>query len=180
MSSVPETRPVAEDDISKVNDDVAVGADLDFQRRWWRGERVIWIIFAAILVSDVLGCFGRGPLAKAHLRARDASMEVDLERIERFGTPSVMNIRFGPAAIHDGQVRLWVSESLIKSLGNQRVVPQPATSVLSEQGILYTFPATGSAAGVAFAMQPAKPGLYDLALRVPGFEELRTKVVVMP
>lgn len=179
MSSRIETKPV-QDDVSKVNDDIAVGADLDFQRRWWHGERVIWIIFVALLLVDVLGGFGRGPLANAHLRAQDGSMEVDFEHIQRFGTPSVMNIRFGPAAVHDGQVRLWVSESLIKSLGNQRVVPQPATSVLSEQGILYTFPATTNTAWVAFAMQPAKPGIYNLAFGVPGFERLRTKVIVMP
>jgi hypothetical protein len=179
MPVIPETTPV-EDDISKVNDDVAVGSDLDFQRRWWRGEKLVWIIFAAILLLDVLGCFGRGPLAKARLRASDASMDVSFERIQRFGTPSVMEIKFGPAAVHDGQVRLWVSESLIKSLGNQRVVPQPANSVLAEHGILYTFPASARPDGVAFAMQPSKPGIYELALRVPDFAELRTKIVVMP
>ncbi len=178
MAALPQTKPV-EDTISKV-DDIAVGSDLEFQHKWWRFTRIMWIVFTAIVIADLLGCFGRGPLANAHVRTTDGTMEVKYERIERFSTPSILRIRFGSNAIQDGKIQLWVSDALVNSLGNQRVVPQPAASVVGQGGILYSFPATAIPAEVAFSLEPTAPGIYDLRMRVPGFEELKPKIFVMP
>ena len=175
----PSTEPVT-DSITKLNDEVAVGSDLDFQRRWWRFERATWIVFICIVILDVLGVFGRGWLAKAERKTRDGSMEVKYERVERFRTPSILTIQFGPKAIHDGKIQLFASESLVKPLGTQRVVPQPASSVIGQGGILYTFPTTINPASVEFAMEPASPGISHLSLQVPGSEALNLTIAVMP
>ena len=179
MPTLTETKPVT-DSISKVNDEIAVGADLEFQQKWWKFESAIWILFTILVVMDLLGCFGRGYLAKAQAKTSDGSLNVHYERVERFSTPSVMTIQFGQSAIHDGNLRLWISESLVKKLGAQRVVPQPASSTLDHGGILYTFPATAIPASVEFAMQPAGVGFSDLTLQVPGQEKLPLKILVMP
>ncbi len=184
MAAFAETKPVektkpVEDTVSKV-DDIAVGSDLKFQRKWWRFTRVMWTVFAGIVIADILGCFGRGPLANAHLRTNDGTMDLKYERIERFSTPSILRIQFGQNAIHDGKIQLWLGESFIKSLGNQRVVPQPAASVIGQDGILYTFPATTVPAAIEFALEPTAPGIYDLRMRVPGSEELNPRIFVMP
>lgn len=63
MSQKPRTEPVG-DPIAKVNDEVAVGADLEFQKRWWAFERIVWLIFTGVIILDVLGFFGRGPVAQ--------------------------------------------------------------------------------------------------------------------
>ena len=55
MPSQAPTKPV-EDTISKVNDEIAVGSDLEFQRKWWRFTHLIWIVFTAIVIADLLGC----------------------------------------------------------------------------------------------------------------------------
>jgi hypothetical protein len=178
MSS-QRTQPV-EDSVRKVNGEVAVGSDLGFQHRWWRFERIIWFAFLAIVVLDALGFFGRGWAAKAHRLSSDRTMDVTYERIERFRTPSILAIRFGPNAIHDGKVHLWTSDTLVKPLGNQRVVPQPASSAVGQGGILYTFPATGNPAFVEFAMEPSSVGIYPVMLRVTGAEPLTLKIMVMP
>jgi hypothetical protein len=177
MSSQP-TQPV-QDSVQKVNDEVAVGSDLEFQRRWWRFERVIWVLFLTIVLLDALGFFGRGWAAKAHRWTRDGMMDVKYERIERYRTPSLLTIEFGPNAIHEGKVQLWASETLVKPLGNQRVVPQPASSVIGQGGILYTFPATTNPVSVEFSMEPSSPGIYPLALRVPGSEALTVRIIGM-
>ncbi|MBV9083458.1 MAG: hypothetical protein JOZ62_12325 [Acidobacteriaceae bacterium] len=105
MATALETKPV-EDTVSKVNDEIAVGSDLDFQRKWWRWERLVWIFFTALIIADVAGCFGRGPLAKARTRTSDGVMDISYERIERFGTPSILTIQFGKSANRDGKVQL--------------------------------------------------------------------------
>jgi hypothetical protein len=75
MVSGPSTKPV-EDSVAKVNDEIAVGEDLEFQRKWWRFEKIAWIFFALIIVLDLAGLFGRGPLARARRHAADATIDV--------------------------------------------------------------------------------------------------------
>jgi hypothetical protein len=172
--------PQVESTVPKVDNAVAVGADLQFQRRWWRFEHVAWALLTIYIVLDLLGAFGRGYLAKAHRRTNDGALDVTYERIERRGAPSILTVQFGDAAIHEGKVRLWVSNTLVKALGNQRVVPQPAQSDVGPDGILYTFPATTQPAFAQFALTPASIGKTKLILRVPGFDEIRTSIFAMP
>ncbi|MBV8829051.1 MAG: hypothetical protein JO108_07440 [Acidobacteriaceae bacterium] len=174
-----KTKPV-EDTVGKVNDELAIGADLDFQRKWWRFEFGLWIFFTILIVLDLLGFFGRGYMAKAHRQTSDNSMNIGYDRVERFGTPSVLTVHFGQSVIQNGQVQLWVSEDLVKALGAQRVVPQPSESILGQGGILYKFPATAIPASAEFALQPSHAGLANLRLHVPGHDEASLKILVMP
>ena len=119
MAAHTFTSPV-EDSVPKVGEEenaIAVGEDLEFQRKWWRFERIIWALFLVILLCDVMGLFGRGWLAKGV--AATPALKLDYERVERAGTPSVMTLTFADAAIHDGKIRVWVSDSLVKPLGAQ-------------------------------------------------------------
>lgn len=173
------TKPVG-DTVTKVNDEIAVGEDLDFQRAWWRVERGIWIFFLLLIIADVLGAFGRGWLAKAHQTSKDQSFEITYERIERFSTPSILRVALSPSVVRNGKAQLWVSESLVKSLGNQRVVPQPDASAIGQNGILYTFQVTGSPMFVEFALAPTSVGSNQISFQSPGFEKLDLKIWVMP
>jgi hypothetical protein len=179
MPAQSPTKPV-EDSVRKINDELAVGSDLEFQRRWWRFEAITWTAFTALVILAALGFFGRGHFANARLKAPDGSMDVQYERIERYGTPSVVRIEFGPSAIHDGKVRLWAGETLVKPLGNQRVIPQPATSEVGDGGILYTFPVTSLPAFAEFALEPESAGSAALKLRVPGAATVTAHIFVMP
>jgi hypothetical protein len=107
-------------------------------------------------------------------------MKIDYERIERFSTPSLLTVSFGKQAIRDGKIQLWVSESLVKKLGNQRIVPQPAASSIGNSGILYTFPVTGVPATAEFALSPASPGSAELQMQVLGSSMVNLKVFIVP
>ena len=82
------TTPV-QDSVPKVANELAVGEDLDFQRKWWRFEKIVWVLFLIIVLLDIAGVFGRGPVAKAHARTSRGLMTIDYQRIERFSTPSI-------------------------------------------------------------------------------------------
>ncbi len=180
------TRPV-EDSIPKVADELAVGEDLEFQRRWWKFERATWIFFGILVSLDLAGVFGRGPAAKAHMATPDGAMRMNYERVERFSTPSILTIHFGPDAVRNGAIKLWVSDSIVQTLGNQRVIPQPVTSKMGDGGILYTFPSSPKSNSVEFALQPADPGFSHFTIRlVPDenvdqpMDSLTAGVFVMP
>ena len=179
MPTGSRTSPV-EDSVPLVNNEVAVGEDLEFQRRWWRFENILWIVLVVILALDVTGLLGRGYLAKGTAQTKDGSMVVKYERIERFKTPSILTIQFGPSALQNGKLILWTSDSLVKDLGAQRVIPQPEASVIGEGGLRYVFGATPGPSLVQFALEPGKIGLHHLTLRVPGSEDLKLDVAVLP
>ena len=174
------TTPVEDSSVSKVDDEVAVGEDLAFQRKWWRFENAVWWMFGLILALDLAGAFGRGPLAKAEKRAANGSLDVKYERIERTGTPSFLSIVFGPNAVHDGQIKLFVSESVVKELGAQRVIPAPLSTEVGNGGLLYTFPALGQPAEVELSLQPTAPGKFKFLMQVPGQSPVGATVVVVP
>ena len=179
MPDVQFEEPV-KDSVPKIDDPIAVGEDLAFQSRWWHFERFAWSVFLLILLADVLGVFGRGYLSKAEQTTPDETLHVKYERTERASTPSIMTVEVGPEAIHNGQVQLFVSESLIKELGNQRISPQPASSTLTHDGITYSFPVSSAPAIIEFAMQPSFPGLHKFSIQVPGASPIRARVLVFP
>ena len=179
MSKEPWTTPVG-DTVPKVDGDVAVGEDIDFQRRWWRFERVIWAIFVLLIVADLAGAFGQGWLAKARATFPDNSLTIDYERIARSSTPSTMFLQFGRRAIRDGQVRVFLSDSVIKGLGATRIAPQPATSAIGGGGVTYTFPATVDPAQVEIQLQPAQPGRFAFRVAMAGQPPIVRHVVVLP
>lgn len=142
---------------------------------------MIWTLFAVIIALDIAGVFGRGPVAKAHEKTPDGAMTMTYERFERFQTPSLISIHFGPNAVRDGKLQLWVSKSLIKSLGNQRIIPEPATSELKSDGLLYTWPSGGHPDSADFSLQPTSPGIYRFTIRLPALgDEFNERVVVYP
>jgi len=180
MNSDSKATASLRDEIPRVDDAIAVGEDLDFQRNWWRFEKIAWILLALVLVADALGAFGRGWLARATCSTKDGVMQVDYERVERAGTPSKMTLKFGAPALQESKIRLQVSESLVETLGTQRVIPQPEVSAVGPAGVTYTFAATGQPATVAFALEPSFPGVHDVALTVAGEEPLRFRILVLP
>ena len=179
MPSVPFSSPV-EDSVPKVDDTVAVGENLDFQRKWWRFERILWIFFGFVLLCDLSGLFGRGYLAKATRTTPDQTLSVDYERIARASTPSIMTLHFGPRAIRDGKIEIFVSDSVVKQLGAQRIAPQPASSTLGPEGMTYVFPAAGSHADARIQLSPSFPGLHDFKMQVTGGAPIEARIFVVP
>ena len=168
-----------EDSVPKVGE-VAVGEDLEFQRRWWKFERVVWSFFLLLLIADVLGLFGRGWLAKAQRTDSAQTVTLDYERIERASTPSIMTFHFKPSAIRNGEIQLFVSEDIIRHLGAQRISPEPRASVMGHDGITYTFPASGTPATAEIELEPSFPGSHHFRVQVIGGQPIDADVVVVP
>jgi hypothetical protein len=177
LNDVAFKKPV-EDSVPKINDEVAVGEDLQFQRKWWKFESVMWWVVAFVLVLNFAGFLGRGPAAYATL-GNDA-MVVKYERVERTGTPSLLEIQFRPESFVKGQLKLHVSQSVVNELGAQRVIPSPLETAVGRGGLTYTFAAEQAPGSVQFALQPARPGIFSFSLEVPGYMPISAKVVVMP
>jgi hypothetical protein len=175
----PFTKPV-EDTVARVDHEVAVGEDLRFQRSWWRFEKGVWVFFVLVIALDLAGVFGRGPLAKAELQSPDRAVGIRYERIERSGTSSMLTIELGPKAMVDGATHLFVSDSVVGSLGARRVIPEPSSTEIGHGGLTYTFPASRPPASIRLELEPADAGVFSFEIAVPGVDALRAKILVMP
>lgn len=179
MATKAQMKPVT-DSVAKTNGAVAVGEDLGFQQAWWKFERFVWALFALILVADISGLLGRGPLSKAEAETPDGSLHLKYEKVERASTPSIMTLTPEASAVHDGKLQVFVSDSIVKELGAQRVVPQPASSTLGNGGVTYTFSASSLPMTVQIALQPSFVGSHAFSVGVPGQGSIDRKVLVLP
>lgn len=179
MSTVTEEKAVG-DDVPKVDGVVAVGEDLAFQRRWWRFERAIWIVFILILVADLAGLLGRGPLANASRQTSDSVLRVKYERVMRENTASIMTLLPADAAIHNGKLQIFVSDSLVKQFGAQRIIPQPETTTVGNGGLTYTFPATATPMTMQIELKPSFIGPHTFHIGIFGGEVITAKSLVLP
>jgi len=178
--TLPWTKP-ARERVSKIDDEVAVGEDLRFQQAWWRFERSVWIFFVLLLALDLAGVFGRGPVANAEARSADGAVDLRYERIERSGTPSVMTVSLAANAVQSPDTaELFVSESIVGALGARRIIPQPAATRVTANGLTYRFPIGGAPARVRIELEPSTPGVFAFELGVPGRPPLRARVLVVP
>lgn len=177
MSEVPFQQPV-EDSVPRINEEVAVGEDLSFQRRWWKFEGAMWWVIAVLLILNLAGVFGRGPLA--HTRISNEAMVIKYDRVERTGTPSFFVVQLQPQVLAQRSFKMHVSQSLVQELGTQRVIPSPSETTVGNGGLTYSFSAEPGQGSVEFALQPARPGIFKLTVQVAGYPELAMRVVVVP
>lgn len=168
------------DDVPQVDGAVAVGEDLDFQRKWWRFEKIVWGFFALVLIADLTGLLGRGPLANAERRASDGTLDVKYERVERANTSSILTILPQASAVHDGKLQIFVSDSLLKQLGTQRVIPEPEVSAVGGGGVTYTFAASAQPMTVQLELKPSFIGSHLFTVAVPGGRPVQAKAFVLP
>ena len=179
MVTEPFTKPV-EDSVARVNDEVAVGEDLEFQRRWWRFEKIVWIVFSLILVADLSGILGRGPLANAKAATNDGTLQLKYERVLRANTSSIITLQPQAGSIHNDKVQIFTSDSVLKKLGAQRIIPQPESSRVGNGGVTYTFPSTGLPMTVQIELKPSFVGPEQFTIGVPGAEMIQAKTFTLP
>src|SRR5215217_6791280 len=110
--------------LSRVGE-VEVGFDLDFERRYYRLQRIIWVLIAAALLAGLAGVFGRGPLATTMRRSPDGTLRLSYERLAPFRTPSAMSIEASGSSLASGELRVRIPRQLLERLRVQRVVPEP-------------------------------------------------------
>jgi hypothetical protein len=169
-----------QDSVPRVDDQVAVGEDLNFQRKWWRFEKGLWIFFCLILLCDVLGFFGEGHFSKAVRSTPDQALTLEYNRIMRSGTPSNMLLRFGPAAVHDGKISVYVSDPVVKQLGEERIIPAPDSSTLGNDGVTYTFPATNPPWDMQIQLSPKSVGTHAFRIQVAGAAPIDANTFIVP
>src|SRR5215218_6611781 len=93
-------------ELSRVGE-VEVGFEQDFERKYYRVQRSIWVLLVLFLLAGIAGLFGRGPLSTTTRRSADGTVRLTYERLARFRTPTAMMVEAPiDAAAHELRVRI--------------------------------------------------------------------------
>lgn len=163
-------------------DDLESGCDLSFERRWWRIQRVGWVILSLLLVGGVAGVFGHGPLSKATVHPPGSGLQVRYDRLARRETPSLLELRLEKAALASGQVRIRLNRALVERMQLKQIVPPPLAAEPLADGARFVFPTdpTRDSAFIIFTENPATPGIVDGVVTVEGAKPVSFRQFIYP
>lgn len=163
-------------------EDIEVGCDLDFERRWWRLQRIGWVIFVLLLIAGVLGLFGHGPWSKATANPPGSELRVCYDRLARRETPCILELHLEKAALTSTEVRIHLNRALVERMQLKEIVPVPVQAEPLADGARFLFridPSCDSAV-IHFSENPTTPGIVDAEITVEGAQPVRFRQFIYP
>ena len=162
--------------------DLEIAQDLQAQRRVWKGQRAGWALMTLTALAALLGLTGRGPLSRRLASAPGTPLQIQYERFERSGAPSVLRFRIGPGAARDGKARLWISRRYMEAVVLEAVLPEQESVRGRRDRFEFVFevPEPGRPATVLFHFRPEKAGGLRGAAGLTGGPALEFRQFVYP
>ena len=165
-----------------VNDELEVGFDEVFERRWHRAEQFGRVFMVLFVAAGLAGLFGVGPYSHHTDKTSDAALAVDFEPVARSQTGTQITLHLSNLTDMPTQ-RLFISSHVVEPMGLQLILPQPVNTQALNDGLLLTFavPAGTQDALVRLMLQPSGViGLEHLEARLEGHAALRWTQLIVP
>ena len=154
-----------------------VHENMPLQYAFWRAERALWAVLAAILLLALTGVFAHGPLSGQTVS--DAGLSLTYERFQRVTAASRLTARI--SASDANETVLTLSPSFFEHFEITDVEPRPQRSSASSRGLELGFlpPATGDLSVVIWA-RPHAFGVFDLTADAEPHGRVRFSILVYP
>ncbi len=148
----------------RVNDELEVGYDQEFERRWNIAQNVGLAVMVLFLLVCVSGLLGRGPLSHRTASAPDGSLRVDFEPIAREGTPTQVTLRLANPDDAPMPVDVFVSGKMAEPMGLGRTVPNTEATMVGSKGLVLRFVVAPRQANAKIRLDamPATAGIVHL------------------
>ncbi|MGI4976955.1 MAG: hypothetical protein ACRYG6_08440 [Janthinobacterium lividum] len=165
----------------RVNDELEVGYDLVFERRFHYAEiagRAFLLLVVALALSGLLG---RGPLSHETVRAPGGGPSADYEPVARYDTPTQVTLHLHPAP-GQSTTTVVIDTGFIEPMGLTALQPTPLASVARRGGLALTFGVQQTTADtlVRFELKPAVVGPVSMSATVDDAPPLSWTQVVLP
>jgi hypothetical protein len=150
-----------------INDELEVGYNPSFERKWRLVEVISHIFMAVIALAALAGLLGRGPLSHRTYSTKDGRLAIDFEPVARYGTSTQVTLHLSASDQEDRPVRVFVSSALVEPLGLQGILPEPVSSEAVGGGIVYDFriPPGQKEALARFVLKPSVVGPVEVDVR---------------
>ena len=105
-----------------------------------RAQRAGWLAFAALILAAIAGLLGPGPLSRDQVTDPAGQLTIEYNRFERYQRQTELRIRVAPAAVRDGQVRIWVGQAFSDDVEIVSIQPQAERTELGSDRHVLLFP----------------------------------------
>lgn len=148
--------------------------DRAFQRRFWRLQRGIWIVFVLVLAAALLGFAGAGGLW-SETTITTAHAEIRAPRVSRWQTTD----RIVVSPTSEAPLTIELSEAFLELYTIEALTPEPLEQEPAGSGVRYRYAPAGGGQ-IAIAVEPQGPALgQTVSMRING-QEIRMRAVVLP
>lgn len=140
-------------------EDLTSEENFTYQRRSWLVQRIAFWVFGLILVTALLGLFGRGGFSRQQKTSSDGFLTLEYERFLHLESPESLMLQVRHPG-SDDNLRIWINTSYLDSVQIEQVTPEPESVRAEESRLVYQFSASKSNTSVRIKLnlQPEKPG----------------------
>ena len=165
----------------KVNDELEVGFNEAFEKRWFRAEQIGRVVMVVFVAASLAGLLGRGPYSHQTEKSDDLSLAVDFEPVARSQTGTQVTFHLKNATDQPA-LTLFIGEKLVEPMGLGRILPQPIKTQAVRGGLLLTIavPPDTADARVRLMLMPVDIGEENLVARLGDHPALHWTQVVVP
>jgi hypothetical protein len=124
-------------------DELHLSADLAYQQRTWRVQRVSWVILLGVLAAAALGVFGSGVLSTTTEGSKADELWIEYDRFVRRQAPSALILHLDRKQSTGEQVHVVLRGGYPRSMQVESVLPQPSGGGLTADGAFLKFDVNG-------------------------------------
>ncbi len=165
-----------------VDDEVQVGYDERFERRWRVTELCGRLVMLLVVAAGLVGLLGRGPYSHHTVRSKASGLAVDFEPVSRFGDQTMITLHLRPVSCADGAT-IRLNNTFIEPMGLLRIMPRPLSSTPLPDGIALRYaldPAHCAGTEIRLFAEPTGIGFVSLKLRLDDRPVLPVRLFVVP
>ena len=104
-------------------------------------QRLGWVFFVLVTLAALAGLLGHGPLSETSARSASGAVMIEYHRFERYHSPTEFLIHLDLAAAKNGEIRLWISQSLLEQIEIDSIQPEPNATALGPDRQVFLFDA---------------------------------------
>ena len=163
-------------------EDIEAGCDLPFERKWWRVQRVSWLVLCLLLLGGIAGFFGNGLFSKTTAHSPGGEVQVRYAYLARRETPNNVELHLQKPVLGSGQVHVQLNGVLVDRLQLKSITPKPLAAEPLADGVRFTFPTDpqSDTATILLSESPTEPGFVEGVVTVDGAEPVRLPMFVYP
>jgi hypothetical protein len=167
-----------------VNDELEVGFDSRFERRWHLYEIAGRIVMSLVVVAGMAGLLGSGPYSHRTLHFPSGRLAaIDFEPITRFDTPTQVTLHLRAATGPDGDrpVEVRLSSNVVEPFGLQNAIPSAIRQRAAHGDVVMTLPVADSDDDlIRISGKPTQFGLIRMFAQIDDGPRLAWVQFVLP
>jgi hypothetical protein len=165
----------------RVNDELEVGFDQIFERRWLWGQRAGRIVMILVTAAGLAGLLGRGPYSHRTVAMPGTGLKVDFEPIARSQTATQVTLHLTNTTPSPTEA-LFIGSNAVEPMGLKQMIPEPTSTEILPDGLLLTVAIPPGTRDAAFRLMltPTGIGANELVARLNDGLPLRWQQFILP